>query len=353
MKFFRTESLFILFLAVACTNSSKTTKRQVDADAIKPTVVTEKVRFDSDDPAIWIHPSDKSKSLIVGTDKDSKGALFVFDLQGKIVNRVDGLQRPNNVDIAYGLLLNGKPVDFAVTTERETNKLRFFSLPDMQPIDGGGIEVFTGEKDRLPMGVSIYTNPTDKAIYVIAGRKSGPADGYLWQYKLIDDKGKVAMQLVRKFGRYSGKKEIESIAVDNESGYVYYSDEQFGIRKYYADPLKGNEELSVFGQGEFKEDNEGISIYKFDNGTGYILVSDQSANRFNVYPREGTNGNPHQHSRIASIPVSTDQSDGSDVTSISLPGFAGGLFVGMSTDRTFQYYRWSDIAKKAGLKINE
>jgi len=353
MKFFRGEYIFILLLAVACTHSNKATKNPVNADAIQPVVVTEKVRFDSDDPAIWIHPSDKSKSLIVGTDKDSKGALFVFDLQGKIVNRVDGLQRPNNVDIAYGFILNGKPVDFAVTTERETNKLRFFSLPDMKAIDGGGIEIFTGEKDRLPMGVSIYTNPADKTIYVIAGRKSGPADGYLWQYKLIDDNGKLAMHLVRKFGRYSGKKEIESIAVDNELGYVYYSDEQFGIRKYYADPLKGNEELSVFGQGEFKEDNEGISIYKFDNGAGYILVSDQSANRFNIYAREGANDNPHKHSRIASVPVSTDQSDGSEITSVSLPNFAGGLFVAMSTDRTFHYYRWSDIAKRAGLKIKE
>jgi 3-phytase len=134
---------------------------------------------------------------------------------------------------------------------------------------------------------------------------------------------------------------------------VYYSDEQFGIRKYYADPAKGNEELAVFGQGDFLEDNEGISIYKFDDGTGYILVSDQSANRFNIYAREGTKNDKHLHQRITSIPVSTDQSDGSDVTSISLPGFEGGLFVAMSTDKTFQFYRWIDIAQKAGLKIKK
>lgn len=132
---------------------------------------------------------------------------------------------------------------------------------------------------------------------------------------------------------------------------MYHSDEQTGIRKYYADPDKDNEALALFGQGEYTEDNEGISIYKFNDGTGYILVSDQSANRFNVYLREGTNGNPHLHRRIASIPVSTRQSDGSDVTSISLPGFAGSLFVAMSTDGTFQLYRWSDIARRAHLRI--
>jgi myo-inositol-hexaphosphate 3-phosphohydrolase len=51
-----------------------------------------------------------------------------------------------------------------------------------------------------------------------------------------------------------------------------------------AEPEKGSYESAVFGQGECKEDSEGISIYKFDNGTGYILVSDQSANCFNIYP---------------------------------------------------------------------
>ena len=65
---------------------------------------------------------------------------------------------------------------------------------------------------------------------------------------MLSDSGKgfLEAKLVRKFGNYSGKKEIESIAVDNENGYVYYSDEQFGVRKYYADPDKGNQELLVY-----------------------------------------------------------------------------------------------------------
>ncbi len=76
-------------------------------------------------------------------------------------------------------------------------------------------------------------------------------------------------------------------------------------------PQKGNDELAVFGMNEFKDDNEGISIYKFDDGTGYILVSDQGANRFNIYPREGAdNNNPHEHALIATLPFSTSQSDG-------------------------------------------
>ena len=72
---------------------------------------------------------------------------------------------------------------------------------------------------RDPMGIALYTNPADKKIYAIVGRKTGPVDGtYLWQYLLeADAKGVVKVSLVRKFGYYSGKKEIESIAVDNET----------------------------------------------------------------------------------------------------------------------------------------
>lgn len=340
-------SLFAIAL-LACGTQKKIAAP--DPNALKPAVVTEKVPFDTDDPAIWIHPTEKAQSLIIGTDKETGGGLYAFDLKGKIVRKAIGLQRPNNVDIAYGMTLGGQKKDIAIVTERETNKLRFFSLPDMQEI-GTGLEVFAGETLRSPMGVTVYTRPHDHAIYVIVGRKTGPTGSYLWQYKLIEEKGQLAMMLIRKFGTFSGKKEIESIAVDNENGFIYYSDEQAGIHKYYADPVKGNEELAFFGQTDFKSDIEGISFYKFPDGTGYIVVSDQQANRFNFYTREGTKSNPHAHTLVASLPFSTQESDGSETTSVSVPGFPGGLFVAMSTDRTFQYYRWTDIAAAAGLRV--
>jgi 3-phytase len=323
-------------------------------DVIKPVVVTEPVQFDTDDPAIWINSADTAKSLIVGTDKDENGALYVFDLNGKILpeKTVKGLKRPNNVDIEYGLVLNNQPTDIAVATERLTHRLRIFSLPEMKPVDNGGIEVFEGETAagfRDLMGISLYKNPSDKKVYAMVGRKTGPTEGsYIWQY-LLDDSGngQVRATLVRKFGKYSGKKEIESIAVDDELGYVYYSDEGVGVHKYYADPSRGNDELSLFATTNFAEDHEGISIYKVSDGTGYILVSDQGGNHFNVYPRQGSAKGPNDHPLLKIIPTSTQQSDGSDVTSTSFPGqFRSGLFVGMSTDKTFQLYRWEDLAGK-------
>ncbi len=331
----------------------------VDTDALAPAFISEQVQFDTDDPAIWINPTDPAKSLVIGTDKKDGGGLYVFDLTGKIIDSltVKGLQRPNNVDVAYGLLLKGQPTDIAVTTERNTHSLRIYSVPAMQPIDGGGIPVFEGENQpdfRDLMGISLYTNPENGDIYAIVGRKDGPTDGtYLWQYLLTGNvDGTVKASLVRKFGQYSGRKEIEAIAVDNELGYVYYSDEGAGVRKYHAHPDKGNEELAFFATEGFADDHEGISIYKSGAGTGYILVSDQQANSFRIFPREGADGNPHHHPFIKSVKVQAQQSDGSEVTSLPLNDhFRHGLFVAMSDDRTFHFYRWEDIAGRAGLSM--
>ncbi|MET3981595.1 3-phytase [Mucilaginibacter sp. UYP25] len=332
-------------------------KPAVDTNAIKPVVITEAVKYDTDDPAIWVNKADPAKSQVIGTDKDADGALYVFDLQGKIIKDkvVRGLHRPNNVDLAYGLMLGGKPTDIAITTERISHKLRIYSLPDMKPVDKGGINMFVGEigmEYRDLMGISVYT-AKDGKMYAIVGRKNGPkTGGYIWQYLLSDDgTGNVKATLVRKFGEYSGKKEIESIAVDNELGYIYYSDEQVGVRQYYADPEKGNQQLAIFGTTGFKADHEGISIYKLTDTTGYILVSDQGANRFQIFSREGTNQNPFQHKLLKVANVQATQSDGSDVVNMPLNDtFKHGLFVVMSDDRTFHYYRWEDIAGKE-LKV--
>ncbi|MCJ7935701.1 MAG: phytase [Chryseobacterium sp.] len=310
-------------------------KGQKDLSAkLKPAVITETVMHDTDDPAIWINPEDASKSIIIGTDKDTDGGLYAFDLHGKIIHKVAGLKRPNNVDIEYGFMLDGKKTDIAAVTERETNKVKFYALPELKEI--GEISVFNGETERGPMGISMYKNPETGAISVIVGRKSGPSDGYLWQYRLSEKQGTITGEVVRKFGKYSGLKEIESIAVDDEKGYIYYSDEQFGVHQYYADPAKGNEELLVFGKGDFKSDVEGISIYATSKENGYILVSNQQNDTFNVYLREDP-----AKGRIAEIPVSTRESDGSEVTNVNVgPKFPKGVFVAMSNGRVFHYYDW-------------
>jgi 3-phytase len=322
-----------------------------ETSVIQPRVVTERVPGDSDDPAIWVNAADPERSLILGTDKDAQdGGLYVFDLAGKIQadQTVRGLKRPNNVDVAYGFRLGGRSVDVAVVTERNTGRLRIFTIPGMRAVDGGGLPVFGGDPERLPMGIGLYTRPRDGTLFAIVSGRVGPREGYLWQYRLEDDgTGVVRAIKVREFGRFSGRKEIESVAVDSELGRVYYSDEQVGVREYAADPEApdAGRELSVFATSGFAGDHEGISIFPTEAGRGYIIVSNQDGGTFEVFTREEAAADVRGHRHVGSLRLATHTSDGNEVTKqISSPRFPGGLFVAMSDDRTFQFYAWADLA---------
>jgi 3-phytase len=317
-------------------------------------VITEAVQDDSDDPAIWINRQNPEQSLILGTDK--AGILFVFDLNGKIVKRIQetGMQRLNNVDIEYGFSLAGKSTDIAVVTDRDASRIFAFSLPYLERIDDGNNKAFAGSSQQRPMGIGLYKRPVDGAVFAIVSRKAGPSGAYLWQYRLRDNnQGKVRFEKIREFGKFSGLDaagdgEIEAICVDDASGYLYYSDELAGIRKYSADPDRQNAdaELAFFGTSQFTGDREGICIYPLDEKTGYILVSDQQEQGqvFQIFSRNGSPSDPHAHQHLGSVALATSDTDGCDITAYPLgSSYPRGLFVAMSNNATFHYYDCRDV----------
>ena len=321
-------------------------KQEAKLTEIKPDFITQKTINDTDDPAIWVNPEDPSESIIFGTDKETNGGIYAFDLEGKIIESktIRKLGRPNNVDLAYDFKINDSTSTAILAfAEREKQQIRIYSVPDMKPLDNGGIKVFTDETKpnlRQPMGISFYHSPISKKMYVIAGRKEGPKQGYLYQYELQSVNNQIKAILVRKFGNFSAKKEIEAIAVDAENGFIYYSDEEFGIRKYYAEPSKGNQELAIIGQDKFLTDIEGIAIAKTSDKGGYILVSDQQRALFNVFDRE-------TNEFIKAINLTTVETDGCDVTTVNLGAkFPKGIFVAMNDSKEFYVYDFRKILKE-------
>jgi 3-phytase len=206
------------------------------------------------------------------------------------------------------------------------------------------------------MGIALYKRPQDGAVFAIVSPKVGGQVGRLWQYHLHDDgRGRVAGTLVRRFGAFGPPRamptldgEIEALVVDDELGYVYYSDERLGIRKWYADPNhpQAENELAVFGTQGYVGDREGLAIYVGVGGRGYIISADQipARTRLHVYPREGGPGGPHDHPRLAVIETAADDTDGLDVTSTSAGPFSRGLLVMMnSASRNFLVFDWKDV----------
>ncbi len=331
----------IIFLIISC--------KKDNTPKLNPDIITEQTANDSDDPAIWINSKNPEKSIIFGTDKNSKGAIYAFDLDGKIIQEksIYNVKRPNNVDISYNFQLNDSTsVDLLAFTEREQQQIRLFSIPNMKAIDNGGFKVFEDEENiqlKLPMGIAFYQSSKNNKTYLIVGRKEGPLDNYLYQYEITFDE-KFTLKLVRKFGQFSGKKEIEAIAIDNELGFIYYSDEQHCIRKYHAEPNKENEEIACFGGKQFKSDIEGIAIAKTNSKEGYLIVSDQQRGTFNFFDRQ-------QNNFLGAVNLSTTQTDGCEVTTSSLGNqFPNGLFVAMNDDRNFFFYDLEKIITKLKKK---
>ena len=329
---------------------------------VKAAFATATLPEDPDDPAVWRHPEDPSRSLIIGTVKVPApgGAIAVFGLDGQIRQLITGIDRPNNVDVEYGVQLAGERVDIAVATERLKRQLRVFRVDAAagQLVDLGGLPVLAGQAGEAgaPMGIALYRRPLDQAIFAIIAPKTGPPTGYLWQYRLVDRGGRIAAEFVRRFGNFSattvrGENEIEAVAVDDELGYVYYSDEADGVHKWHADPDHpgAGTELAHFARTGFRGDREGIAIYARPGGTGYVVVTDQLASdsEYHVYAREGAPGNPNDHSHtLAVLRGGADSTDGLEIFSGPLgPRLPQGAMVAMnSTARNFLVFRWEDVA---------
>lgn len=333
-------------LLFSCKPKAPVSGDVAEAEAV-PVLITQPTPNDTDDPAIWYNKADPAASLILGTDKgDSTGGIFVFDLEGKLdeSRSIRNLKRPNNIDVEYGFRYGDTLIDIAVFTERGRDMIRVISVPDCRFIDNGGIPVFADDQRRSPMGIGLYKDPQGE-VYAFVSRKQGPLDGFLYQYRLYTDSlNHVQGDKVRALGKFSGVKEIEAIVVDDALGRVYYSDETVGVREYYADAARGNQELSMFARTGLAGDHEGLSIDAKPDGTGFIVLSDQQADKFRIYSRQGTTDNPNEHRLLRIVKAQTHESDGSDLIDLPLNGnFPHGIFVAMSTDRTFQYYRLEDI----------
>ncbi|HBY59901.1 MAG TPA: 3-phytase [Solibacterales bacterium] len=321
------------------------------AGQLRPVLQTESAELDVDDPAVWRNARNPERSLIVGTVKAAApgGALLVYGLDGKIRQKLANIDRPNNVDIEYGLRLVGRSVDIAVLTERLQRSLRVFEIDrdklELRPL--ATIPVFAGEAAErgAPMGIGLYRR-RDGAIFAIVSRKEGPSGSYLWQYRLEDDgAGGVRGVKVREFGAFSGgaENEIEAIAVDDELNRVYYSDERYGYREYHADPAGGNNEIGVFGTEAFTGDREGIAVYT--GKPGYIVCTEQltGGSKYRLYRRQG------KHELVGIVSGGADETDGLEVVSGSFgASFPKGFAIAMNNaGKNFFVYRWEEFAGAA------
>jgi 3-phytase len=302
----------------------------------------------ADDPAIWIHPTDTAKSLVIGTDKH--GGLNVYDLDGKLLQVVSDGARPNNVDVINNFALAGRTVDLAIAGIRDPNRfgvaLWTVDANSRQLAELGSLPNFRVFDGSEPYGTCAYRSRRDGAQYVFVSSKNGGVE----QYRLTGSAdGLVHADRVRTFQVGS---QVEGLVADPEHNRLYVAEEDVAIWCYGAEPDSADARRCVAKVGErgIVADIEGLAIYQAAHGKGYLIASVQGNNAFAVFERDGLNAFVAMIDPEAGSISDIGETDGIDVVNISLsPRFAKGLFVaqdglGKNGRQNFKYYSWSDVA---------
>ncbi|KAK6330076.1 hypothetical protein TWF718_003504 [Orbilia javanica] len=262
---------------------------------------------DGDDPAIWIHPTDRSKSRIITTVKSEVGSgLGIYDLKGKRTGGVTGGE-PNNVDVLYGFEFDGRKVDLAVAACRADDTICIYevtSTGDLVTIPGGfqplPAAVKELEKKFKVYGSCVYRSPKTGAYHIFINSKSSL---YLqFQLSTTADGKALNSTLVRHF--YAGNRgQVEGCVVDDPNSRLFLGEEPYGLWSYPAEPdepaVATLIDNTVVDGGKLHADVEGVTlVYGKTQKEGYIIVSCQGYSEYNIYQRYP----PHEFVMSFSIP---------------------------------------------------
>ncbi|MET9638159.1 phytase [Streptomyces virginiae] len=292
----------------------------------------------ADDPAIWVHPTDPAKSVVVATDK--KGALEVYDMTGARIQRITG-DYGNNVDLRGNIVVSA----------------------DDEAAGGAGamhvyrIDPTTRQLKRLrdiptevtAHGICLYTSPASGKLYAFPNSTSGRVE----QWELAVDGDAVTATSVRLWDAGSA---VEGCYADETTGKLYLGEEDVGVWVYGAEPTAGTGRTpldSTGSGGHITADTEGITA-----AGNRIYVSSQGSNDFTVYDRS-------TRAYLGRFAVSggtaaddCEDTDGIDATAADLgPAFPQGVFIcqdgsngapGTSGNQNFKFVPLQRITARFG-----
>ncbi len=341
----KTNGLHLLSVLAACLPLARSAHAQTAS--VMPTVETDPVPSSgdaADDSVVWVHPTDPSRSTVIGTDKQS--GLAVYDLAGNELQFLtDG--ELNNVDIRYGFLLGTQRVALVTAGERGSNALAIYAVdPATRQLRDVAARTIVFGADIY--GSCMYHSPVTGQYYFFGNSKSGDVE----QWRLFDNgQGKVDAVRVRTFG-VGGQ--TEGCVADDETGYFFIGEETEGIWRYGAEPGAGSGRIQVdTTSGHLTADVEGLTIFYASGGKGYLLASSQGDSSFVVYDRVAPHGYKFTFRVVANSSLGIDavsDTDGIEVMNLGLgSAFPDGVFVvqdgaNSGGNQNFKLVPWSSIA---------
>ncbi|MEW6472525.1 MAG: phytase [Actinomycetota bacterium] len=307
------------------------------------------------DPALWINPTDPTKSMIIGANDNR---LSTYGLDGKVLEAGTAAAAEDftSVDTRDGFSLGGSPVSLAAAVGNGI--VRFYAinhetraLTDVSSTPGGITDLpkHQGSVSRVCM----YKSPVSGKFYAFVMANNGNTQ----QLELTEAAGKIDVSVVRGYsGAQTGAWDIATTVVgtqtptvngcvvDDESKTLYVSEKAAGIWKFGAeptDPTTGTLIDKPAPDGHLMNTTKGLAIVRTGADTGYLLAStfDSAAPAatdatFNVYDRAA--GNAFIRTFKVSAGANADnchESDGIDAAAGAnlAAGFAQGMFVCQDT----------------------
>ncbi|WP_181037274.1 phytase [Arthrobacter sp. 4R501] len=285
----------------------------------------------ADDTAIWIHPTDPSQSVVIGTDKLSTGGVGVYDLSGRQLHfYLHGSM--NNVDLRYNFPLGSERTALVGVTERnvESTGVRFYKV---NVADRSLTEVGRISTPGRPRGFGMYHSPVSGKYYAFVHDFN---TNVITQFELDGSNGSVRGTAVRSFDNGDSS---EGISADDELQRVYVSEEKVGLWRYGAEPGDGSTrslvDRTVATGGRIVENVKNSAIYYGRQGTGYLIVSSQGGSNFVIYNR-GDNAFVGSFKIVDGGGIDgVNGQDGIDVTNFPLgPSYPAGLFTSQDHNNT-------------------
>ena len=294
----------------------------------------------ADDIAIWTNDLSVENSIIIGTNKQV--GLDTYNLSGDLIKSYT-FGRINNVDIFQEFNVGEEKFPLVIGSNRTDNTIflgRLYSDGSIKKILKNDPKSFIEEV----YGITSY-NSNDMDYVFISGK-----DGTLEQWLIEDNKGTINMNLIRTIKFHSI---VEGLVSDSYYEKLYVAEETVGLWEININPNIDLNKKLIFDTDKryFKPDFEGVTLYKKDNGEGYIFISIQGSNSYAVIDRKSKEFKSVFRIKKSNNIDSVSDTDGIDLSQLSTNKFPEGLFIVQDGDndnqnQNFKFVNLSSILDK-------
>ena len=230
----------------------------------------------ADDPAFWYNQKDPSKSVIFGTDK--KSGLHSFSLNGKRMQFISS-GKINNIDSRSGYSFGAKNFSILAGSNASNNSIIIYLINEDGIIEKLNENEFKTELEGV-YGLCMYKSSKSKATYIFV---SDAIKLTINQYRVLNF-FPIKTQLVREIRTDSTS---EGCVVDDESGILYFAQEDENSGVYFIDAEPNDYEIKIIDSikengGQINGDAEGLAILNHPEGK-LLIASSQGSSDFTVY----------------------------------------------------------------------